>query len=104
MPIINFKMPKPRQFNYRPMFYDERKERLDQMKAKAEAELATKKEGGRYIGLQRGFLTESRANSKMKLSPLKQKSTLRFIIILIAILGTLYLIAPDVFMAIWNIK
>ena len=102
--FFNFKMPKPKQFEYRPRFYDERKERLEKMKARAEAELAAEKDGTRYTGLQKGFLAENRANSKLKRTPLKEKSALRFIIILIAILGIFYFLAPDVFLAFWKIK
>ena len=105
MAIFNFRMPKPKQFEYRPRYYDERNERLEKIKARAEAELAAKKDGVQYTtGLQKGFLAERRANSKLKRTPLKEKSILRFIIILIAILGTLYIIAPDVFMALWKFK
>ena len=105
MAIFNFRMPKPKQFEYRPRYYDERKERLEKIKARAEAELAAKKDGVQYTtGLQKGFLAERRANSKLKHIPLKEKSTLRFIIILIAILGIFYFLAPDVFLAFWKIK
>ena len=39
-----YKTPKHRVFNYQPLYYDERKERLDNMKKEAEAEAAQKKE------------------------------------------------------------
>jgi len=101
MPIINFNVPRPRQFNYHPRYYDERKERLAQMRARAEAELAAEKKAttAGYTGsLQRGFLMENRVNSKLHRRKLEQRSALRFFIILIALLAILYLIAPDVFM------
>jgi hypothetical protein len=47
--FFNFKASKPRQFNYRPMYYNERKERLEQMKARALAELASEKEGTAHL-------------------------------------------------------
>ena len=103
MAFFNFNVPKPRQFNYRPRYYDERKERLAQMKARAEAELAAEKNATGYIGnLQKGFLTENRANSKFHRGKFEQKSALRFFIILIALLGILYIIAPDVFIAVFG--
>jgi len=102
--FLNFNMPKPKPFNYRPRYYDERKERLEKIKARAEAELAAKKDGAHYAGLQKGFLAERRAGSKLKHTALKEKSVLRFLIILIAILGIFYMIAPDVFLAFWKIK
>ena len=104
MGFFNFSMPKPRQFQYRPRFYDERKERLEKMKAQAESELATEKREAGYTRLQKGFLTEMRANSKMKRKSLEKQSALRYIIILAAILGFLYLLVPDLFIAFWTGK
>ena len=96
-------MPKPKQFHYQPRYYDERKERLEKIKARADAENATKKDGGSYTGLQRGFLSERRTKSKFHLKH-KKASALRFFIILIAILGVLYVAAPDLFLAFWKFK
>ena len=104
MAFLNFNTPKPRQFQYRPRYYDERKERLDKMKARAEAGLAAEKEGKSYTGLQKGFLTEQRANSKLRRTLLEKSSTLRFFIILLVLLGILYLWQPEMFMAFWKIK
>ena len=107
MAIINFNVPKPRPFNYYPRYYDERKERLEEMKAKARAELAAEKKAqelGYVGGLQKGFLAESRANSKLYRRKLEQKSALRFVIILIVLLGLFYLWQPEIFMAIFGIK
>ena len=104
MAILNFRMPKPKQFHYRPRFYDERKERLEKMKARAEAELVAEKREAGYTGLEKGFLTERRANSKMKSKSLEKQSVLRYIIILAAILGFLYLLMPDLFIAFWTGK
>ena len=103
MPIINFNVPKPRAFAYRPRYYDARKERLEQMKARAEAELAVEKKAAGFSGnLQKGFLAEKRTVSKLHRRKYEQKSFLRFFIILIALLGMLYVIAPDVFMAVFG--
>jgi hypothetical protein len=103
--FFNFNMPKPRQFHYRPLYYDERKERLEKMKAQAEAELAAERERASnevaYAGLQKGFLAERRANSKFHKVSLEKKSSLRFLIILIALLGLLYLIMPEIFYDFW---
>ena len=107
MGIIFPRMPKPRQFEYRPRYYDERKERLEKIKAQAEAELAAEKEKSHHTGLQKGFLTESRANSKFNRADIRKESSgrlMRYVIIVIAILGIFYLIAPDVFMAFWKFK
>ena len=107
MALLNFNAPKSRQFHYRPRFYDERKERLEKMKARAESELAAEKSGAQYIGLQRGFLSERRENSKLQRATLKGASnmqTLRYLLILILLLGIFYILAPDLFMAFWKIK
>ena len=100
--FFNFNMPKPRQFHYRPLYYNERKERLEKMKAQAEAELAVEKNGTRHTGLQRGFLAERRTNSKLRHTALEKGSTLRFVIILIVILGALYFFMPELFVAFWK--
>jgi len=106
MGVIFPRMPKPRSFDYRPRYYDERKERLEKIKARAEAELAAEKDKTLHTGLQKGFLAESRSNSKFRRSDQKEASgrLMRYVIIVIAILGIFYLIAPDVFMAFWKIK
>ena len=106
MGLININLPKPRQFNYRPMYYDERKERLAQMEARAKAELSAEKgETTDYVGgLQRGFLAESRTKSKLKYRMLERGSTLRFIVILLALMGIFYLWQPEMFLAFWRIR
>ena len=105
--FFNFNMPKPKQFNYRPFYYDERKERLAKMKAQAEAELVAEKNRAVGSGLEKGFLTEKYANSKLSRVPLEKASLLRFLrlfIILLVILGVFYFISPDIFKAFWRIK
>ena len=97
-------MPKPKQFQYRPRFYDERKERLEKMKAQAEAELAANKKRTGYTSLERGFLTERRANSKLSRKLPDKRSVLRYLIILAAIMGFLYLLMPELFIAFWTGK
>ena len=107
MPFINTSVPKPRQFNYRPRYYDERKERLEEMKARAKAELAAEKkaeEAGYVGGLQKGFLAESRANSKLHRKKFERQSTMRFLIILICLMGLFYLWQPEIVRAIFGIK
>ena len=102
--LFNFSTPKPKQFHYRPRYYDERRERLEKMKAQAEAELAAEKEATAYTGLQRGFLTERRASSKLHRMEHKKASTLRFFIILLALLGVLYWFMPEIFTTFWKGK
>jgi hypothetical protein len=100
--LFNFNTPKPRAFNYRPLYYDERKERLKKIKARAEAGVVAEEKAAEYTGaLQKGFLAESRTKSKMRRVIHEKASALRFFIILVALLGILYFIAPDVFMAVF---
>jgi len=99
--------PKPRQFNYRPWFYDERKERLEEMKARAKADLDAEKGEKQYTGLQRGFLAESRENSKIRRNMLKNGSNariFRYLLILIFLMGIFYVLSPEVFLAFWRFK
>ena len=102
MGLFNFNMPKPKQFNYRPLYYDERKERLEKMKARAKIE----NERG-YTNLEKGFLTESRAKSKMPRIEIPKASTwrlVRFLIILIVLIGMSYMLVPEAFVTFWNTK
>ena len=107
MAFLNINTPKPRQFQYRPRFYDERKERLEKMKARAEAELSAEKSGTQYIGLQRGFLSERRENSKLQRPALNRVSNMRvvrYVLILIFLMGLFYILSPELFLAFWKIK
>ena len=98
--LFKFNTPKPKQFHYRPMYYDERKERLEKMKAEARA---AEKESP-YGNLQRGFLSERRNNSKMHKTSLEKKSALRFMVILLILLLFLYFLMPELFYAFWTTK
>ena len=99
------RVSKPKQFHYRPLYYDERKERLEKIKAKAEAELAAEKEKTPFTKLEKGFLSERRSKSSFRETEgHKSASAIRFLIILIAILGIFYFVAPDVFLAFWKFK
>ena len=89
------------------MFFDERKERLEKMKARAEAEVAAEKNEAQYAGLQKGFLSEKREESKLQRVALKAASNmrvLRILLILIILLGIFYILTPELFMAFWKIK
>ena len=105
--LFNFNMPTAKKFNYRPMYYDERKERLEKMKARAIANIAAEKDSTRYIGLESGFLENKRAESKLRHPELQKASMwriVRLLVILIALLGISYYIAPDLFLAFWKIR
>jgi len=107
MGILITRMPRPRQFNYSPLYYDERKERIEKIKAKAEAEFAAEKNKAPYTGLQKGFLSENRSASKFNRSENLKGSSgrlLRYVMIVAVILGIFYLVAPDVFLSFWKFK
>ena len=107
MGILITRMPKPKQFEYHPRYYDERKERLEKIKTRAEDELSTEKDKVHHIGLQKGFLAESRSKSKFNRTDIRKESSgrlMRYVIIVIVILGLFYIIAPDVFLAFWKFK
>ena len=95
-----FKNQKPKQFHYRPLYYDERKERLEQIKARAEAE----KNVSKNTNLQAGFLTERRNNSRLRRPTFEKKSNLRFLLILSLILGLFYFVAPEIFLIVFRFK
>lgn len=83
--FFNFSANKPRQYNYIPQYYDERKERLEQQKAKAAASIANGEEP--TTSLQKGFLTNRQEQSRWKRSSLQPYSILRFIIITAILVG-----------------
>jgi hypothetical protein len=68
-------MPKPKRFNYMPLYYDERKEKLKKMQEAAEA----KKDSLPRVNLRRGFLTGEHARRRHQ--PAKG-SLIRWIVIL----------------------
>ena len=107
--FFNFNMPKAKQFNYRPMYYDERKERLEKLQARAAVEAS--KQGSSvtagYTSLDRGFLTERRAATKYRHSGLQAASVWRLVrlfVILVLLLSLTYYIAPEFFVVFWKIR
>lgn len=77
MGIFNFNAPRPRQFNYQPRYYDERKERLQNMIAEAKAEKEGRQAAGH--GLQPGFLRQAQQQSR-RTSRLKRNSSMRLML------------------------
>lgn len=90
MAIFNFNAPRPRQFNYKPRYYDERKERLNNMIAAAKAEKEGKQDPNAAKNhLQPGFLREYRRLSKRGESKLKRASAIR-VMMYMAVLAMLF--------------
>lgn len=59
MRIVAFHTPKPKPFNYRPRYYDEKKERLENLKKKYESE-------GSNNGVSPDFRDRLRSSWKIK--------------------------------------
>ena len=107
MALINLNIPKPKPFRYQPRYYDERRDHLEKMQARARAEIAVENGDMQHSGLQKGFLSESRKNAKHKRNELKDASNmrvLRYLIIIIILLGIFYIFSPELFLAFWSAK
>lgn len=84
-----FRTYKHKVFEYRPRYYDENKEELDNIIKNAELEKGIKKEGEFKRSITRGSFRENRINVKQT----NFQSTIRLIIILLilfVIVGYLY--------------
>jgi hypothetical protein len=77
-----FKLSKPRQFHYEPVFYDERRERMQERIREAEQKLDVKSDGQFRRTLTRGSIS-SRHPGKRKTA---RQSTIRLIIIFLFLL------------------
>lgn len=83
-----FRLAKPRQFHYEPVYYDERKERLQERIRETEQKLGVKLDGEYKRTLMKGSFTSHRI-AKRKTNT---QSTLRLIIIFIFLLLLSYLL------------
>ena len=90
MGIFNFSVPKPRQYNYQPRYYDERKERLNNMIAAAKAEKEGRSNGEVYHSLQPGFLRTYHNRSK-RITRAKRSSNTRLLVIMAFLTCLMYI-------------
>ncbi len=83
-----FKTPRHRQFNYRPLYYNQQKEELQERIRKIEQEMGVKKpdESGYRTGIQRGQMRGHFRDTKR----LKKQSNVRLLIILLALFALAY--------------
>lgn len=83
-----FKTPRHRQFNYRPIYYNQQKEELQERIRKIEQEMGVnKKEDSNYRpGIQRGQMRGHFRDVKR----LKRQSNVRLLIILLALFALAY--------------
>ena len=83
-----FKLAKPRQFHYEPLYYDERKEKLQERIKEIEQKMGVRLEGKYSRKLGKGSFSEHRLREKKT----KRYSTTRLIIIFIFLLLISYLL------------
>lgn len=86
--ITMFRTPKPRQFKYTPIFYDERKEALKERERQIKQELGLSDEGSPRVSLIRGRFRNAYSRSSKE----KTKSNFRMVIIMIILLVVAYLL------------
>ncbi len=90
MAIRFFYLPRGKDFNYVPTFYDERKEKLEQRKKAIDQELARERgeEPGTHVsdikGRMRGYIKRAKRQ--------KRQSNIRLLIILLFLFGLTYFI------------
>lgn len=84
--ISMFKTPKPRQFNYVPIYYDPRKEALKEREQLIKQELGIADENTPRISLIKGRM---RGYYK-RLANVKSKTNIRLIVIMIVLLLVAY--------------
>ncbi len=84
MAIINiFKTRKPRSFTYRPLYYDERKEKLQQRINEIEKEMQARKDGTYTSNISKGFMKKYEKRRQ-------RSSNIRMLIILLILLAFFY--------------
>ncbi len=88
MAISFFKLPKHKQFNYIPRYYDERKEELNERIKQIELEMGVRNPDKNYVPKIKGQIR----NQYYRNIKERKQSNLRLIIILIALFLIAYLI------------
>ncbi len=86
-----FPTQKPKKFTYNPIFYDERKERLQKMIEEAERESAGSSSEGSGARLEHGFIRQNLRKSKYRKNR-DRTSSLRIWISMILLLFLFYLL------------
>ena len=84
-----FRLAKPRQFHYEPIYYDERKEKMQERIREAEKKMGVNLDDGQFKRtIIRGSISERRLGKKKT----SRQSTIRLIIIFIFLLLISYLL------------
>lgn len=84
-----FKIPKPRQFNYKPVFYDADKEELKEREQVIKQELGLADENDPRVSIRNRIRREYSRKRNVGTS---RKSSLRLIIIIMILMGIAYYI------------
>ncbi len=86
--ISFFRIPKPKRFNYRPVFYDARKEALKEREQQIKQELGLADDTvARISNIKGRFRSQMKKNKELQV-----KSNIRLLLILAALLVAAYLI------------
>jgi hypothetical protein len=89
--ISFFKLPKPKQFNYEPLYYDERKEQLQERIRNIEIEMGKNPEGG-TVEIKRTLGRGSFAKYRTIRRKHQRQSSIRLIIIIAVLFLIIYLL------------
>lgn len=83
-----FKTPKHRQFNYRPIYYNQQKEELQERIRQIEQEMGVNKpEGSNYVpGIKKGQMKGHFRDTRR----VKRQSNVRLLVILLALFALAY--------------
>jgi hypothetical protein len=85
MKIIAFRTPKPKQFSYKPLYYDEKKERLEELKKKYE-------DNTQHEGVSPDFKERLRSSWKVKERRTGNISKGTMVVYFVLVMVILYLI------------
>lgn len=83
-----FRTRKNKTFHYQPLYYDERKERLEQRIKEVENEKKKRDTGDQTVNLREGFLKQGFAKEEVRRK--KRSSNIRLLAILILLLVFVY--------------
>lgn len=89
--ISFFKLDKPKQFNYEPLYYDERKEQLQERIRNIEIEMGKKPEGG-TVEFKRTLVRGSFSRYRTIRKKHQRQSSIRLLIIIILLIIVVYLL------------
>jgi len=81
MRLVMFKTPKPKRFNYKPRYYDEEKDKLEQKKAELGLETTLTNQEKLRLRMRRKWRHESAETGSSRLSKIIYYSFYAFVVI-----------------------